>query len=286
MYHGFMLGILASVTWGITPVFFKAMDDFTTLEVVAHRVVWTMVVMLVFGYFTHRLPRLRLALTTPKELASIVMSSLMVSLNWLVYIYAVASNQIIEASLGYYIYPLMVVAVGVLGLGEKLTRKEALAVTLAFMGVMLKTYEGGGAPLIALIVSASFTIYTLLGKTRNTGPVVGLLAEVIVVVPLALVYLIVLAASGTGQFITGGGANTGLAVFTGVVTALPLAMYIASSRAIGMAIAGLLFYLAPSLQLVIGVMIYDEPFSQLDALAFGFIWLALMVLVWPRRAKA
>ena len=154
------------------------------------------------------------------------------------------------------------------------------------MGVVLKTYENGGAPVIALIVSASFTVYTLLGKTRATGPVVGLLAEVIVLVPFAAGFLAVLAINGDGEFGAGGAINSGLAVASGIITAVPLVMYIAASRMIGIAIAGLLFYLAPSLQLVIGVMIYDEPFTPLDGVAFGLIWISLLVLAWPRHAKA
>lgn len=282
MYRGFIIGIIASVAWGITPIFFKLMDEFGTMEVVAHRVVWTVICMMVFVYFTQRMMRLRLALTTPKEMISITLGGLLVATNWVTYIYAVATNQIVEASLGYFIYPMMVVAVGVFGLGEKLSRKEWIAVSLAFLGVLLKTYENGGAPIIALIVSTSFTVYTLLGKTRQTGPVVGLLAESIVLMPVALIYLTFLMANGTGQFIAGGVSNTMLAVVTGVITAVPLAMYIASSRSIGMAIAGLLFYIAPSLQLIIGVAVYNEPFSSTEAVAFGLIWLGLIILAWPR----
>lgn len=285
MYRGFLLGIVASLMWGITPIFFKFMDDFGTFEIVAHRAFWTVLVMLVFAYFTNRLSRLHFALTTWTELRSIIISGTMMAINWMTYIYAVSSNQIVEASLGYYIYPLMVVGVGVFGLGEKLSHKEWAAVALALVGVCLKTYENGGAPIIALIVSSSFTLYTLLGKTRQTGSVVGLLAETIVLLPITALFLGYLIADGTGQFIYGGMVNSGLAVATGVITALPLAMYIASSRTIGMAIAGLLFYLAPSLQLLIGVLIYGEPFSALDGLAFGFIWAGLIVLTWPRRNK-
>ena len=284
MYRGFMLGILASALWGVTPIFFKWMTAFGAVEIVAHRTVWTVVAMMVIAYFTHRIGRLRIALTTWGEFRSLAVSAALMATNWLTFIYAVSTDQIIEASLGYYIYPMMVVAVGVVVLGEKLSRKEWIAVLLALIGVCLKAYENGGAPIIALLVSISFTVYTLLGKTRETGPVVGLLAEAIVLMPMAAGYLIYLALIGDGQFIDGGMANTGLALVTGVITAVPIVMYIVASRKIGMAVAGLLFYLAPSLQLLIGVVIYDEPFSNLDGFAFGLIWLALVILAWPRKA--
>lgn len=283
LYQGLFLGLMASVLWGLNPIFFKQMDAFTALEVVAHRTIWTMLVMLVFVYFMGLLGALRRAFSTPKKLLSIAASGVLISCNWLTFVYAIETDQIVEASLGYYIYPMMVVAVGVFGLGERLTFKEWLAVMLAFIGVMLKTYEGGGLPLIALIVSVSFTLYTLLGKTREDGPIVGLLAEATVIAPVALIFLGVLAVQGSGQFIAGGGVNTGLAIATGVVTALPLVMYIASSRSVGMAIAGLMFYLVPSLQLLIGVGLYGEPFAYLDAVAFGFIWVSLGVLALPRK---
>ena len=277
-YSGFLIGVIASTIWGFTPIFFKLMEDFSPQEVVAHRIIWTVMAMMIFAYFTARLPRLLGALTNGRELRSIIISGCLMALNWFTFIYAVTNDQIVDASLGYYIYPLMVVAVGVFGLGEKLHRLEWLAVILAFLGVMLKTYENGGAPVIALVVSTSFVAYTLLNKTRETGPVVGLLAEAMVLSPLALVFLGLLMSTGEGQFIQGGGINTALAIATGVVTALPLAMFIASSRAIGIAVSGLLFYLAPTFHLICGVVIYQEPFSQLDAFAFGLIWLALAVL--------
>ena len=277
-YSGFLIGVIASIIWGLTPIFFKMMNQFAPLEVVAHRVVWTLVVMLVLAYFTHRMVRLYHALTTWRELRSIIISGSVMALNWFTFIYAVNADHIIEASLGYYIYPLMVVGVGVFGLGEKLHRLEWLAVGLAFLGVVLKAYENGGAPLVSLTVSCSFTLYTLLNKTRETGPIVGLLAESMVLTPLAVVLLVMLALDGTGRFVLGGSVDTSLALMTGVVTAVPLAMFIASSRAIGIAVSGLLFYLAPTLHLMCGVMIYGEPFTLLDGYAFGLIWLALVVL--------
>ena len=284
-YSGFIIGVIASMIWGFTPIFFKLMEDFSPQEVVAHRIIWTVAAMLVFAYFTARLPRLVYALKTWREMRSIIFSGILMATNWLTFIYAVANDKIVDASLGYYIYPLMVVAVGVFGLGEKLHRLEWLAVGLAFLGVLLKTYENGGAPVIALVVSTSFVAYTLLNKTRETGPVVGLLAEAIVLSPIALVFLGFLMMTGDGQFIQGGGLNTGLAIATGVVTAVPLAMFIASSRAIGIAVSGLLFYLAPTFHLICGVVIYQEPFSRLDGFAFGLIWMALAVLAYKNFSR-
>ena len=284
-YSGLLVGVVASTIWGTTPIFFKMMDTFTPIEVVAHRIIWTMAVMMGLAVITTRMPRLWTALTTWRELRSILISSVLMAVNWFTFIYAVSNDLIVEASLGYYIYPLMVVAIGVFGLGEKLHRLEWIAVALAFFGVVLKAYESGGAPVISLVVSTTFVAYTLFNKTRETGPIVGLLAEAIVLTPMAMIFVGYLMSQGQSQFVQAGISPTLLAITTGVVTALPLAMYIASSRAIGIAVAGLLFYLAPSLHLVIGVLIYQEPFSLNDGFAFGLIWLALAVLAFKNFSR-
>jgi chloramphenicol-sensitive protein RarD len=277
-FSGLIIGILGSFFWGITAIFFKQMDNFMPLEIISHRVLWTVIALAVFGLVTARYSRLKAAFTDWRELRSITLSAVLVGLNWFSFIYAVASNQIVEAGLGYFIYPLMVVAVGVVFLGERLSRWEWIAVILAAIGVVIKTYENGSLPIIAMTVSISFTIYTLLGKTRNTGPVVGIWAECIVLAPLALAYLGFIFLTGEGRFILGGGMDTSLAILTGPVTAIPLILYITSSRAIGMATAGLLFYITPVMHLLVGTIIYHEPFTLFDGLAFGTIWVALIIL--------
>jgi chloramphenicol-sensitive protein RarD len=277
-FSGLIIGAFGSFFWGITAIFFKQMDNFMPLEIISHRVLWTVIALAVFGLATARYSRLKATLTDWCELRSITLSAVLVGLNWFSFIFAVATNQIVEAGLGYFIYPLMVVAVGVVFLGERLSKWEWIAVILAAIGVVIKTYENGSLPIIAMTVSISFTIYTLLGKTRNTGPVVGIWAECVVLAPLALAYLGFLFLTGEGRFILGGGMDTSLAVFTGPVTAIPLILYITSSRAIGMATAGLLFYITPVMHLLVGTIIYNEPFTLFDTLAFGTIWGALIIL--------
>lgn len=275
---GWIVGIFASVFWGFTAIFFKQMDAFLPLEIAAHRVLWTVITLAIFGYFTARYTRLKDVLTNWRELRLIIISASLMGLNWFTFIYAIATNQIVEAGLGYFIYPLMVVAVGVFFLGEKLGRWEWIAVLLAALGVIVKTYANDGIPVIALVVASSFTVYTLLGKTRISGPVVGIWAECIVLAPVVLAYLGYLGMTGQGQFITGGSTDTLLAMMTGPITALPLILYIASSRAIGMAMAGLMFYITPILHVMVGAVIYREPFGLLDATAFGTIWISLGIL--------
>ena len=284
--RGWIVGIFASVFWGFTAIFFKQMDAFLPLEIASHRVLWTVVTLAIFGYFTARYARLKDALTNWRELRLMIISALMMGMNWFCFIYAIDSNQIVEAGLGYFIYPLMVVTVGVLFLGEKLGRWEWIAVLLAGIGVIVKTYANDGVPFIALIVAATFTLYTLLGKTRSSGPVVGIWAECIVLLPIVFAYLGYLHFTGEGQFIHGGGSDTLLAVATGPITALPLILYIASSRAIGMAMAGLLFYITPVLHVAVGALIYKEPFGLLDAVAFGVIWIGLTILTISQFLKA
>ena len=277
-FSGLIIGIFASSFWGITAIFFKQMDAFLPLEIAAHRVTWTVACLAVFGYFTARYSRLFEALKSWRELRLIMLSAMLMGLNWFTFIYAILSNQIVEAGLGYFIYPLMVVAVGVIFLGERLSPWEWGAVGLAALGVMVKTYENGGVPIIALTVSTSFTLYTLLGKTRSTGPVVGIWAECIVLAPLALGYLGLLYFMGEGRFMFGGVMDTSLAIATGPITAVPLILYITASRAIGMATAGLLFYITPILHVMVGALVYNEPFTYLDAAAFALLWAGLAIL--------
>ena len=275
---GMIVGILASAFWGVSAIFFKQMDAFLPLEIASHRVAWTVVCLTIFGCLTARQARLKHALSNWRELSLIMLSAALMGLNWFTFIYAVLSNQIVEAGLGYFIYPLMVVAVGVVFLGEKLGPWEWIVVGLAAIGVALKSFENGGIPVIALTVSATFTLYTLLGKTRNASPVVGIWAECIVLAPLAVGYLILLYMLGEGRFLLGGAVDTGLAIATGPVTALPFILYITSSRTIGMATAGLLFYITPILHVVVGAVIYKEPFTYFDAAAFAVLWAGLAIL--------
>jgi chloramphenicol-sensitive protein RarD len=277
-FSGLIVGILGSVFWGLAAIFFKQMENFLPLEIVAHRVFWTVILLAIFGLATARYSRLKACFTNWREFWSITLSAGLMALNWFAFIYSVATNQIVEAGLGYFIYPLMVVAVGVVFLREQLSRWEWVAVILAAIGVAIETYENGSLPMIAMTVSISFTGYTLLGKTRSTGPVVGVWAECIVLAPLALAYLCFLFLTGEGQFILGGGIDTSLAIFAGFVTAVPLILYITSSRTIGMATAGLIFYITPVLHVLVGTIIYGEPFTFLDGWAFGIIWIALTIL--------
>ncbi len=282
VYQGFIIGVTASAFWGLTPIFFKAMSHFDPLETMLHRIVWSAVVMFIYIAFTGRLERMKIALTSWRESLSAFIGGGCIFINWYLFIYAVNTNQIIEASLGYYMYPMMVVALGVFYLKENLSKLEWASVAAAATGLVVKTISSGGVPLIGVTVAITFTIYTLLGKTRQTGPVVGLFVEVIYYTPIAAIILWYMAANGSAVFVSGVTSDIGLALATGLVTVIPLILYIASGRQIGMAIAGLLFYLAPTLHLTVGVLIYNEPFGQLDLLAFGFLWLAVGLLAIPK----
>lgn len=282
VYQGFIIGVAASAFWGLTPFFFKAMSHFDPLETLLHRIIWSAVVMFIYIALTGRLQRMMIALKSWRETLSAFIGGGSIFINWYLFIYAVNTNQIIEASLGYYIYPMMVVALGVFYLNESLSKLEWASVIAAVTGLIIKTIASGGVPLIGITVAITFSIYTLLGKTRQTGPVVGLFVEVIYYTPIAAIVLWYMAVNANAAVVSGAASDVGLALATGLVTAVPLILYIASGRQIGMAIAGLLFYLAPSLQLMIGVLIYDEPFGQLDLLAFGFLWLAVGLLAIPK----
>ncbi len=282
--RGLMAMIGASSIWGLSPIYYKALAHVPPLEVLSHRTLWSFVIFAAVLAFQGRFGVLRRALSTRRGLAVIAFAGAMISLNWFVFILSVQIGRAVEASLGYYIFPLVAVALGALFFGERLGRAQWVAVSLALVAVAVLTWGLGAAPWISLILATSFGLYGLVKKALDVGPVVSVTGEVALLLPLALVWLVGVNMFGW-QGVTGraGGffghdlTNTVMLMFSGVITAGPLILFSYATKRLSYASVGLIQYLNPSLQFLVATLVFAEPFTRWHAIAFALIWSALAI---------
>ena len=274
---GAVYALLAFGAWGVNPIYFKAVRSVPALEILAHRVLWSVPLLALLVTLAGTWPRLRAALAEPRTLLSLVASTLILSGNWFVYIYAINTERIVEASLGYYMNPLLIVLLGVIFLRERLSRLQALAVLLAAAGVLNLIVQLGTVPWIALFLAGSFGVYGLIRKVVTLGSIEGLLAETTLMLPPALAWIVFIGLRGEGSFLTGGWGLDILIILAGPVTALPLIWFASGARRLNYATVGIFQYIAPSIQFVLGVFAYDEPFGLAHLITFACIWTALII---------
>ncbi|CAB3766640.1 Protein RarD [Paraburkholderia humisilvae] len=277
MNYGVAYALLAFTIWGLFPVYFKSLHQISPLEILAHRMVWSM--LFLFIVLTVRLQWRWLVpvLRDRRLLGRFAVSAALLSANWGIYIWAVNAGHIVEASLGYFVTPLISVLFGLGFLGERLRVAQWLAVAIAAAGVLWLTWENGRPPWISICLALTFGGYGLLRKTAKLGALEGLTLETILLLPVALLYLAALSLHGDSGF---GAASTGVKVLlalAGPITAVPLLLFAAGARRIPLSMLGLLQYVTPTLQLLIGVLIYREPFGGAQLIGYGAIWLALVV---------
>jgi chloramphenicol-sensitive protein RarD len=270
---GFLAALGAYVSWGMFPLFFKALRHVPAFEILAHRVVWSAVFLIVLIVVTGRARELRGAFPKGTR-AMYLVSTLLIAANWLVFIWAVNAGHVLEASLGYFINPLVNVLLGVVFLGEALTRRQLAAVLLAALGVVALVLRVGHVPWISLSLAATFGLYGLVRKRAHIPPVTGLLVETLVLAPVALAYLVALGVAGHGAF-GSTTATTALLASAGVVTAVPLIWFAMGVRSLRYSTMGLVQYVTPTGQFLLAVALYREPFTTAHAIAFGCIWLSL-----------
>jgi len=264
----------AYLIWGLFPLYFHALRGVPAGEVLAHRVAWSALFMAALVTALRRWPSVLVQLRRPRALATLGASAVFISTNWLVYIWAVQSGRVLEASLGYFITPLVSVLLGVAFLREPLSRRQVVAVALAAAGVLAMVLWVGKVPWVALTLAASFGLYGLLRKQLPVDAIAGLLAEVAVLAPLALAWLLWLGWRGEGHFTASPGV-TALLTLTGVVTAVPLLLFASGVRRLTLATVGLLLYVNPTAQFALAVWRFGEPFTAAHAVAFGCIWASL-----------
>ncbi|MDP2826762.1 MAG: EamA family transporter RarD [Sulfuritalea sp.] len=277
---GIFAGIIAYLIWGLVPIFFKQIAEVPADEIIAHRVVWAMLLMtLIIGFGRGFGDALRIA-RMPVQLARIALASALVLGNWLVFVWGVNNGHILETSLGYFILPLFNVALGVLVLKERLRPLQWLAVLLAATGVAIEAVRAGGLPWIALVLAGTFGIYGLLRKQLPLDAASGLFLETVCMTPLALGWLAWLALSGQSHFGGGPSLPTGrdlMLIATGAVTAIPLLLFAVAARRLPLSMMAFLQYLAPSIAFLLAVLVYREPLDLTRTLAFAAIWTGLAV---------
>lgn len=273
---GSLYAIAAFGFWGLTPIYYKLMPDVPPVEVLAHRVIWSVVFGALFVSLVSAWPAVRSALSSPRTLRALALTAALVSTNWLIYIYAVVSGQVMATSLGYYINPLVNVLLGMLFLGERLGRGRTLAVALAAMGTASLAFELGGLPWISLTLAFSFGFYGLIRKRLGLPAMAALFVETLLVAPLALLALGWFAAQGESSF--GSDLRTTLLlIFAGPVTLLPLLWFAEAARRLPLITVGFFQYLAPTLTFLLATLVYSEPFTVAWAVTFVLIWSGLAV---------
>lgn len=272
---GVLYGLAAFGIWGLVPVYFKAVAHVPAIEVVAHRVVWAMLLLLVGLLLQRRARQLLSELRDPRRVGFYALTALLVSGNWLIFIWAIHNDRILETSLGYYINPLVNVLLGVVFLRERLNARQTMAVALAAAGVLNLIVGYGTIPWIALALALLFGIYGLLRKQAGVEAMLGLAAETVMLAPLAVLFLAYLGWHGTGAFAQVSRASDALLVFAGVVTAVPLICFLQAANRLRLSTVGLMQYLAPTLSFLLAVAVYKEPFTWAHGITFACIWVAL-----------
>jgi chloramphenicol-sensitive protein RarD len=273
---GVLFGVGAFTWWGLCPGYFPLLLPAGSIEVLAHRIVWSAVSLLVVLVLARRLGDLRrLRARTWLQLAA---ASLLISINWGIYIYAATHGHVVDAALGYFINPLVTVAVGVLVFRERIGRWQLIALALAVIAVVVLTIEVGRPPYLAVALALSFALYGVVKKVVDADPRVSVAVETLIALPLAVGYLVSLQLLGQGHFIGSGGWHTVLLVMVGPVTAVPLLLFAAAAQRLPLVTIGLLFYLNPGLQMAWGVLVGHEPMPVGRWIGFGLIWVALAVM--------
>lgn len=277
--HGILAASGAFVIWGLLPLYLKPLTHLPPTEVLAHRIAWCLLFVLGWLAWQRRLGEVLAVFRVPRSLATLAVTAALITVNWLLYLWAVSNGRVLEASLGYFIGPLLNVLLGVLVLGERLNRRQWVAVGFAAAGVAWLTVAAGGLPWVALVLASTFGIYGLVRKMVPVGAVPGLAIETILLAPFAVAWLVWLERSGAAAFGHDGLAVAALLAGSGLVTALPLALFATGARLIPYSAIGIIQYIGPTLQFLLGLVVYGEPFSALRAAGFGLIWTGIAIFV-------
>lgn len=267
----------AYALWGIFPIYFKALSDIPADHILAYRIVWSLGFLIAVLAWRRQWAWIGDVARRPKVLAGFAGSALLLSGNWFTYIWAVNHGHVLDASLGYFINPLFNVALGFLLLKERMRTGQWLAVALAACGVLWLTWQGGHPPWIALILAATWAFYALMRKTAALGALEGLALETLLLFPLALAYLVMLSLDSHNSFATASTSSKWLLAASGPITAVPLLLFASGARHLPLSLLGLMQYISPTLQLLLGVWLYHEPFDNMRAVGFALIWSALAV---------
>ena len=275
---GLLYGLAAYGLWGVMPIYFKWLQAVPSIDIVAHRVVWSLAALVIFATLARVWGQVRKAIANRKTLALLFLTSLLIGTNWLLYVYAINSGHILAGSLGYYLNPLANILLGRFILKEQLTRLQWAAVAIAAGGIAVLAAGALGTLWLSLTLCFSFATYGLLRKIVSVDSLAGLTVETILLFPVALLWLLLGGSEGR-PFLGAGGSETGLLISAGIVSTVPLLCFTAAARRLAYSTVGMLQFIAPTLQFLLAVAVYGEPFTSAHAVAFGCIWTALFLYV-------
>jgi chloramphenicol-sensitive protein RarD len=277
MSKGTWNAVGAYVLWGLLPVFWKWLAQVPAPQVLSHRVVWSFLTLIAVILVTRRWTDFRTRALNPRVLRSYLFAAALIGVNWLIYVWAVIAGFIVETSLGYFINPLLSVALGVIFFRERLRPWQWVAIGLAGIGVLYLTFVYGSLPWISLSLALTFGLYGMVKKASPLGSLYGLTLETGILFLPTLGYIIFSGATDQGVFLNSGPVTDILLIGAGPVTAIPLLLFASAAQSIPLSVVGILHYIAPTLQFLLGVLVYDEPFSSSRLFGFAIVWTALAV---------
>lgn len=278
---GVISAVSAYLFWGFLPIYWKLLNSSAATEILAHRFVWSFAFMVGILVYTRKLVSFRQEIrelaTQRRRVCGVVLASLIISVNWLIYIWAVNANRIVETSMGYYMSPLVSVLLGIVFLKERLNFWQIVSCALAFTGVLIMTLQFGVMPWVSLLLAVTFALYGLCKKLVNLGAVTGITLETLLISPFALAYLLYLEQAGGSSFSFSHWQTVLLFMGSGIVTAVPLVLFARGANYLPLNLLGFIQYLSPTLALLIGITLYHETFTAIHIFSFSCIWLALVV---------
>lgn len=279
--NGFLFALSAYLLWGFLPLYMKALAHISPAEVIAHRILWSVPVAGLLLIILKRTEDLKKAIRNPKMLGMAVVTAVLISVNWGIYVWAIGTGHALDTALGYFINPLFSILLGAVLLKEKLQKTQIAALALVVLAVIILAVEAGRLPFVALALTFSWGFYAFFRKTLPIGPNQGFLLEVLILTPFAAAYLIYLNLNGGGHFMMGSLTDTLLLASAGLVTAVPLILYANGAKLLRLSTIGIMQYIAPSMIFITAVFVFHEPFSMAKAIAFPLIWAALVIYTLP-----
>jgi len=283
---GVLYAVTAYILWGILPIYWKLINSVSSIEILSNRIVWAFVFTILIIVVTKQWSELKIIAKDKKQMFYIFIASILIAINWGLYIWAVNSDKIVDASLGYYINPLIAVALGVVIFKEKLSHWTGAALIIASIGVIVKTVQYGKIPWISLGLAISFGLYGAIKKSVKANSIVGLTLETAMLTPVAAAYIVSRQVNGLGAFNTEGSLVIILLIGAGVVTAIPLLLFASSAKRLPLSLIGFTQYISPTISLLIGIFVYNEGFTTVDMIAFCFIWAAIVVYSFSQMSLA
>ncbi|HIW33071.1 MAG TPA: EamA family transporter RarD [Candidatus Paenibacillus intestinavium] len=277
MRKGIIYAVLTYLCWGLLPLYWRMFDTMSAMEVLSHRVVWSFVFVAVVVTVAKRWKHMKAAVADRKSKVAVVLCALFITCNWLIFIWAVNENHVIETSLGYYMNPLISVLFAVVFLKERLHLGQWLAIALAAVGVLMLAIQYGHVPWISISLAISFALYGLAKKMAKLDVLLGLTWETLIVFPIALFYLVFIHTQGTATLSTLSGTSLAMLLLAGIATAIPLFGFAKAAELLPLSMVGFIQYIAPTTSLLLAVFVFNEPFTSGQLISFMFIWGALIL---------